>query len=84
MLSLEIHSMCHFEVVLVGPKLKVAIEPWRLYFGTDNLSSLGSGQLRFKYQSFRFHPIRNRYCTEMEPNYDQNGKNVNNPLKTLY
>ena len=48
------------------------------------LSSLGSSQFRFQYQSFRFHLILNRNGPEMEPNRYKNDRNANSPLKTLY
>ena len=52
--------------------------------GQQILSSLGSRQFRFQYQSFRFHLIWGRNRAEMEPNQYQNETNANNPLRTLY
>ena len=50
------------------------------------LSSLGSSQFRFQYQSFRFHLIWSWNWTEMEPKWNQNSTKMRQlqNLKTLY
>ena len=72
-------------IISVQPKLKIWKEPRLLYFGVPTmLSSLGSSQFRFQYNSIRFHMIRNLNGPEMGPYQYRKEKNTNNLHKTLY
>ena len=53
----------------VGLEVIILKESQLLDFWTENLSSLGTSQFRFQYQSFRLHLILNPNGTEVEPNY---------------
>ena len=84
--SLSISDTERFEIIALyhqieskgcsnGPKPKIRKNRNFCTLIPEILSSLGSSQFRFQYQSFRLH---------LESNYYQNEKNANYPLRALY